>query len=465
MPADGRADATLALLADPYRFIARRARALGSDAFATRLMLRPTICLTGPAAAALFYDATRFERRGAAPEPLQATLFGKGALQSLDGAEHEARKAMFLALMTPARIEDLVAAFARELVDATHAWAARRGVVLYDAIQPVLARAVCAWAGVPLPGADVPLRTRQLVALFDQAAALGGGHLRSRRARRALEAWLEALVEDVRAGRRVADPSGALHAVAMLRRPNGLRLPPRVAAVELLNVLRPTVAVAVYVVDVAHALHAHPAVRARLRTGDAAYRRAFVQEVRRFYPFFPAVVARVREDFAWRGLRFPRGTRTMLDLHGTNRDPRTWAAPDAFRPERFLNRPADAYDFVPQGGGDPRTGHRCPGEWITLALMEATTEAFARRLRHAVPRQDLRLDWTRLPSLPRSGFVLADAEPLRPDDVAGIVRAARDGAAASPAAGAPTPPGGRDGAPPRPGERGRPGAGTAQSAP
>jgi fatty-acid peroxygenase len=318
---------------------------------------------------------------------------------------------MHLSLMSEARIRDLVATFVAELAAASGAWAARPRVVLYDALHPVLARSVCRWAGVPLPHADVPRRTRQLVALFDQAA--GPRHLHARRSREAAEEWLAALIGDVQSGRLRADPDGALQAVAAFRRPDGAPLSPRVAAVELLNVLRPTVAVAVYVVFAAHALHVHPEARLRLRTGDREYLGAFVQEVRRFYPFFPAVVARVRDDFEWRGMPFPRGTRAMLDLYGTNHDPRTWAAPEIFRPERFLNRAADPYDFVPQGGGDHRTGHRCPGEWITIALLEAASEALARRLDYVVPRQDLRIDFGRLPALPRSGFVISRVRAMR----------------------------------------------------
>jgi fatty-acid peroxygenase len=409
MPDDGSLDATFGLLADPYRFISRRARRLQSDAFTTRLGLRPAICLTGAAAAALFYDPERFVRRGAAPEPLRATLFGEGALQTLDGEEHLARKRMLLALLGPAEIRALVALFEAELTAATRAWARRPRIVLYRGLHPVLARAACRWAGVPLPHADVPKRTRQFVALFDAAA--GPGHLRSRRARREAEQWLAGLIDEVQRGRLQADPDAALHVIATFRRPDGRRLPPRLAAVELLNVLRPTVAVSVYVAFAAHALHAHPETRARLRTGDRDYALAFVQEVRRFYPFFPAVVARVREDFGWRGLRFARGTRTLLDLYGTNHDPRTWAAPDAFRPERFLNRPVGAFDFVPQGGGDARTGHRCAGEDVTLALLAKAVDRLARGLDYEVPPQDLRIDFGRLPALPRSGVVLARVRP------------------------------------------------------
>ena len=79
-------DSSLALLADPYRFIGRHCTELGTDVFETRLMFQSTICMRGVRAAEHFYDRARFQRQGAAPEPLRATLFGKGAVQVLDGA-------------------------------------------------------------------------------------------------------------------------------------------------------------------------------------------------------------------------------------------------------------------------------------------------------------------------------------------------------------------------------------------
>ena len=83
---------------------------VGSDVVQVRLMLRPCIGLVGADAARLFYDRERFTRVGAAPEPVKATLFGKGALQTLDGKEHLARKAFFLRATPPERVASLVAA-------------------------------------------------------------------------------------------------------------------------------------------------------------------------------------------------------------------------------------------------------------------------------------------------------------------------------------------------------------------
>ncbi len=172
--------------------------------------------------------------------------------------------------------------------------------------------------------------------------------------------------------------------------------------------LRPTVAVAVYIAFEALALHDHPKCREKLRAaGNETYVEWFVQEVRRFHPFFPAVAAIVRRDFSWKGYAFPRGRRALLDLYGTNRDPRTRESPDTFRPERFAFAPAHPFAFVPQGGGDHSLGHRCVGEWVTAELMKRAARFLAGGIHYDVPPQNLRVDMQRLPALPASGFVFA----------------------------------------------------------
>jgi fatty-acid peroxygenase len=179
-----------------------------------------------------------------------------------------------------------------------------------------------------------------------------------------------------------------------------------VAAVELLNVLRPTVAVAVYLTFVAHALHQYPWCRAKLLEGDEHYEEWFVQEVRRFYPFFPSVMARTRREFEWQGYQFPRGRRVVLDLYGTDHDPRTWDAPEEFRPDRFRDWDRNPFTFIPQGGGDHQQHHRCPGEWITIELMKLGARILSQELTYEVPGQDLTIDQARLPALPRSHFII-----------------------------------------------------------
>jgi len=148
MPTVPAFDSTWAFFADPYRFISRQCRALDTDIFQARLLLAPTVCLTGAEAAELFYDRDRFRRHGAAPEPLRATLFGKRAVQSLDGRAHAQRKALFLDILDGQGVAELADQVRMQWESALARWP-RGGVPLYQAAQAVLMRAVCAWAAWP----------------------------------------------------------------------------------------------------------------------------------------------------------------------------------------------------------------------------------------------------------------------------------------------------------------------------
>lgn len=413
MPRTRRPDSTLDVLFDPYAFISKRCRELKSDIFQTRLLFRKTVCMMGREAAELLSDQSRFVRAGAMPGRVQKTLFGQGGVQGLDDGAHRHRKQMFLSLMSPERIGDLTNAAAEQWGAAARGWARSGRVTLYDASQEVLCRAVCEWAGVPLAENEVAERTRQLTAMFDKAGAVGPMHWWARAARKKAEAWISGVVEAVRAGTHEPAEESALHVIAHHRDDAGQLLATQIAAVELLNVLRPTVAVSVYVTFAALALHERPECRVPIEAGDDDYLALFVQEVRRFYPFFPFVAARVREDFDWRGYQFPRDRMVLLDLHGTNHDPRSWSEPDSFRPERFRDWDESPFTLIPQGPGDHQRNHRCPGEWITIALMEDAVRFLAREVTYDVPAQDLTISRSRLPALPRSRFVMSNIQARR----------------------------------------------------
>ena len=412
IPRDHRLDSSLAFARNPYGFISSECRRRGTDLFQTRLMLRKTICMYGEEAVELFYDPERFIRRGAMPMRIQKTLVGRGGVQSLDGDTHRHRKQMFMSLVSDERVAALVAGTENRWRRAAEDWTRRDRIVLYDAARYVLTQAVCAWAGVPLAASEVHRRTEDLTATFQDAGTIGIRHWRARAARKRADAWTADIIVRIRTGQLSAPADSALHVIASHRDLNGRVLPPRIAAVELLNVLRPTLAVSVFITFAAVALHQHPAYRSRV-LADSSFTRMFMQEVRRFFPFFPAVAGRVRETFEWRGYQFDRGTHVMLDLHGTNHDGRVWPEPDVFRPERFLHWDGSPFNFIPQGGGDHYRNHRCPGEGIATALMESASQVLAGHVAYTVPPQDLRIDTTQLPALPRSGFILSNARPAR----------------------------------------------------
>ena len=88
------------------------------------------------------------------------------------------------------------------------------------------------------------------------------------------------------------------------------------------------------------------------------------------------------------------------NLYGTDNDARIWVAPEEFNPNRFLQRTPDEYEFIPQGGGELLHGHRCPGEELTIVLMQALLPRLIAALPVADPGADLSLDDRRLPALP-----------------------------------------------------------------
>jgi fatty-acid peroxygenase len=413
IPRDRGIDKTLALKREPYEYISKQCRRLDTDVFVTRFLGRKTLCLRGREAAELFYNPQYFVRRGATPGVLQKNSHGATGVQTLDDAAHRHRKAMFLALMSERRIAALGNLFRQELQRSVPRWSQCRDIVLYDELQPILTRCVCAWASVPIQPGDLPKRSMQLTALLDDAGRAGLKRFRARRARRHAEHWIASLIDSVRARTLVPREDSALERIAHHRDLDDQLLPAEVAAVELLNVLRPTVAVSVYIVFLTHALHRFPDSRVFAERGEAAVSEAFVHEVRRYYPFFPAVPARVRDGFSWNGYRFDAGTRALLDLHGINHDERIWQAPDAFRSQRFLRWDGDAYAFVPQGGGDHLQNHRCPGEWLTIELMRQALGFLTADIQYRVPEQDLTIDAHRLPAMPRSRMVLRNVRVRR----------------------------------------------------
>lgn len=405
IPHDQQFDSSLAIVADPYGFIGKRCDRVGSDLFRTKLLLKENICIRGRDAAEMFYDQDRFYRKGAVVPRAEIVLTGRGGVQGLDHDPHHHRKAMFTSVVGPHTAKDVANRCTEEWRRRTKKWAASKDdVSFYNETREVIARAVCDWAGLPISEAELPRVTWMLSLLYEFPVAMGWRHWRARYYRKVADRWAAQIIEDTRAGK-IKPPAGtALDVVANHRDEHGNQLPAQIAGVELQNILRPTIAVSVFVVYAAKMLHEHPECREQLAKGGDEYLDLFVLEVRRHCPFFPAVAARVRQDFEWRGYHFPKGIRVIFGLHATNHDPKLWDSPEQFRPERFRNWQFDPFTFVPQGGGDRDKGHRCPGDSFSAEITKAAVKFLTEDIKFDVPPQDLSLEMKHMPALPRSRF-------------------------------------------------------------
>src|SRR5690606_18099380 len=92
-------DSTLPMLLDGYTWLPGRWRETSAPVVRARVLGRPAVGLRGPDAVRFFYDDNHVHRRGALPEPVVSTLFGRQAVHTLDGEAHRIRKALFTALL------------------------------------------------------------------------------------------------------------------------------------------------------------------------------------------------------------------------------------------------------------------------------------------------------------------------------------------------------------------------------
>ncbi|MFJ9824860.1 cytochrome P450 [Streptomyces sp. NPDC101160] len=417
-----RGDNTLPLLVKGYTWLPEVGRRQDAGGLVrTRLLGRPVRVLQGPGLVAFFYDERHARRSGALPGPVLDTLCGRGAVHTLDGPEHRTRKALFLSQLTEtARVRALTACVCAEFRE-TFDGLRGREVTLFDEGALVLARAVSRWAGLPgYRAADAERLARDCVAMVDGFATPGPRHLRARRARARQEELLRRAVVRARGsrepGKRTSGHGAAgeqreagnaartpFEAVLAHREADGSLLDPATAAVELLNILRPTVAITWFTTFAAHAMRDAPELRRRLAADEpVGLATSFAHEVRRFYPFVPFLAALAPEGVELQGEPVPHGTMLLLDVYGQNHDSALWDEPFRFVPDRFLGAAPHPDTLIPQGGG-PREGHRCPGEDITIAVLSALTRELA-RLDFTVPDQDVRIPLHRIPTRPRDGF-------------------------------------------------------------
>lgn len=401
-------DHTLALMKEGYLFINNRMKQFHSDIFETRLLGERVICMRGEEAARIFYDEERFLRNGAAPKHVQKTLFGENAIQCMDGKAHLHRKQLFLSLTTPEHQKKL-AALARDKWEASlQEWRNKDQIVLFDEASKVLCESACQWAGVPLSKSELQSRAEDFCALVDGFGAAGVRYFKGKSARGRTEEWIIGLIEEVRSGKLPVEGGTALHSMAHHREYDGTLIATNMAAIELINVIRPIVAISTFITFAALALYHYPECLEKFQSGENHEYEMFAQEVRRYYPFAPFVGARVKKDFAWNDCYFQKGALVLLDLYGTNHDTRIWNQPFDFKPERFQDWKGNLYSFLPQGGGATDKTHRCPGEGITVEITKASIDFLVNRIDYTVPKQNLNYPLDRIPTLPESGFIISN---------------------------------------------------------
>ena len=406
IPKDLTCDSTLGFIKEGYLFISNRMKRLDTNLFSARFLGKKVVFLMGKEAAELFYQEAFFQRKGVAPMRVQRTLFGKKAIQGLDGAQHKKRKSMFMSLLTPDYVDSLVQICHQNLERYAKQWEKQSSVNLYKESQKILFESVCQWVSIPYQETKIEAYAEAFGLMIYGFGRIGKTYRRGKQARKEVEAWVKECIIAVRNGFLSVPSNSPIYRMSMYEEEGICKLPAQIAAVELINMIRPVIAIATYVTFEALAIKEHQSCVEQLRKCDPIYLEMFCQEVRRFYPFGPFVGAKVKFDFVWKRFYLKKNTLVILDLYGTNHDPHLWDEPNQFQPERFLSREKCLYDLIPQGGGDMHSGHRCAGDVLTVKIMQLFADYLVNHLHYEVPKQNLHYSFKKIPTLPESGFVM-----------------------------------------------------------
>lgn len=379
--------------ARPYELLRNCRERLG-DAFTLDLGSHGTYAMfSHPDALRTLFSADPAVLHGGEGNAVLRPLLGAHSLLLLEEKPHQRERRMLGPAFHSRRIEQYGTLVRKAALTVLQDWCPGKVVVIQDVMQCVSLRVILtAVFGLEGGARAEELSARIQAFLNDSKFNLGNlGQLREDGApsgawatfKRALERIDVLLLEEVRHRRAVGDCARGdiLGMLLAATYEDGSPLEDAVLRDELMTlVVTGYETTATAIAWALHCLHSAPGALERLReelrglgdeptpaalAGSAApWLKAVCQETLRLHPIIPIVARRTQVPFQVQGHEVPAGVTVAACIYLAHHRPETFAEPDAFRPERFLERAWSPFEYLPFGGG----GRRCIG--MALALYE-----------------------------------------------------------------------------------------------
>jgi cytochrome P450 len=335
---------------------------------------RPWVVLTDPADVKLLFttDANAVRAGAVEASPVLEPLLGSRSVMLLDEPEHMTHRKLMLPAFRNTRMSaygELISRVARREI-AT--WPIGKPFALWPRMQAITTEVILRAVFGPLEDrrlAHLSGLLRQMTAALNDPrrlavlTAVGPGRLsHSERLHAVMKPVESAVLEEVRRRRASpADEHANEHAndiLSMLERAhdlNGSPMNEKQIRDEVLTLLSdgPTATSLAWAFE---CLLRHPDKLDRLREesvagNDDSYAEAVAKETLRLCPVVPLVMRTLVTPMRIRGYTLPAGITVAAGVYLIHRREDIYPQPRTFLPERFLDRSAPTYAWIPFGGG------------------------------------------------------------------------------------------------------------------
>ncbi len=370
------------------------------DIWTLRLLGKTTfVFVSDPALIEQFFTADPdVLRAGAAHQRIGTALLGERSLLLLDEPEHMEVKDLLMPPFKSDHVQRYREGIERVVLEEIASWPLYEPLSMLPRMQRVALNTIMTTTFGGTEGEELENlrdRVRDLLAWAEDPTHMGHLHLAHRFERlypkgfiRVRDALDDALFDVI--GRYRKDPSlerrdDVLAVMMRARRVDGGALTDKQLRDQLVTLMmQGHTSTATALAWALERLTRHPEVLERLREeeragdDDGAYLDAVVKESLRSRPPLPIAGAReTSRSYTLGAYEIPPHTLVAACIWLLHQHPELYPAPDRFLPERFLERPAGQWTWIPFGGG-----HRhCIGASLALMQMKIVLRTLALRTR------------------------------------------------------------------------------------